>query len=66
MNEYRDAIYQGHTLDISKEDWPKERSVVQAIAGEFVDQGDGLRAMIALQEVQRLDRLHNFTLTDDT
>lgn len=57
-----DAIYQGKTVDCAKEDYPTIRGYIQDAARKFIEWGDGLRAQIALMEVQRLDEKHDFDL----
>lgn len=54
--DIENTIYAGDTVDVSEEDYQKwARSAIQDIAGKFIDTGEGLRGMIALQEVRRLD-----------
>lgn len=50
-----DAIYKGQLVNCSKDDWPVVRTALQDQAGKWIDTGDGMRAMIVLQEVKRLD-----------
>ena len=54
------AIHNGQLAQCSKEDYPEIRNALQGKAGEMVDSGDGLRAMMMLNEVKRLDNLHSF------
>ena len=62
-NEIKNRIYQGSLVNISKEDYLNgSREILQDIAGEFIDAQDGVRAQIALAEVKRLDKTHNFVL----
>lgn len=56
------AIYKGELAECSKEEYPKVRTALQDKAGEWIDNGDNARAMIALNEVKRLDALHEFSL----
>ena len=58
--EAMQAVYQGKMVQCTKENYPEIRSTLQDYAGRCVDEGDGLRAMIALEEVKRLDKLHDF------
>lgn len=51
-------IYQGNLIDCTKEEYPEIREALQKKAGEMIDGGDGLRAMMMLEEVKRLDKLH--------
>lgn len=54
-----DAIYTGKLVDVTEEEYRAwARSAIQDEAGKWVDAGDGLRAQIALREVERLDRLY--------
>lgn len=56
----KNAIHQGSLVKISKEDYLNGgRNIIQEIAGEYIDQCDGVRAQIALMEVKRLDKLHS-------
>jgi hypothetical protein len=49
------AVYQGKLVNCSAEEYPEIRTALQDQAGKWIDNGDGMRAMIALQEVKRLD-----------
>lgn len=54
-----DAIYSGRLVEVTKEDyWNWARIAIQHQAGKWLDEGEDLRAGIALQEVERLDRLY--------
>jgi len=53
------AIYNGNLVECTKEQYPEIRTALQDKAGEMVDSGDGLRAMMMLEEVRRLDKLYN-------
>lgn len=56
-------IYMGHFAEVSEADYRAwARSAIQDAAGTWVDQGDSLRAMTALQEVARLDKQFGFSL----
>lgn len=55
-------IETGNLVECTEEDYPLVRTHLQQLAGEFVDGGQGIKAMIALQEVQRLDTAFNFKL----
>jgi hypothetical protein len=50
------AVYQGNLIECSEQDWPAVRAALQSFAGTCIDSGDGVRAMIALEEVKRLDQ----------
>lgn len=51
------AIYQGQSVDCTKEEYNSGlRTAIQDQAGKWIDGNDGLRAMIALEEVKRLDK----------
>ena len=53
------AIYNGNLVECTKEEYQKEiRTALQDKAGKMVDGGDGLRAMMMLEEVRRLDAIH--------
>jgi hypothetical protein len=49
------AVYQGKLVNCSAEEYPEIRTALQDQAGKWIEGGDGMRAMIALQEVKRLD-----------
>lgn len=51
------AIYNGSLVECTKEEYPEIRNALQDKAGKMVDGGDGLRAMMMLEEVRRLDSL---------
>jgi hypothetical protein len=55
-----DAVHNGNLVQCTKEEYPEIRRALQDQAGKWIDGGQGVRAMIALQEVQRLDKLHDF------
>jgi len=58
----RQSIEQGNLIKCNKKEYTKVRDWLQQVAGEYIDSGDGLRSMIALNEVQRLDSWFNFVL----
>jgi len=50
------AVYQGHMFDCTFEGYKADvRTALQNQAGKWIDDGDNVRAMIALEEVKRLD-----------
>jgi phage terminase large subunit len=54
------TISTGKTVLCSREDYHKQiRAGILQQAGKWIDTGDAMRAKIALQEVSRLDKLHN-------
>lgn len=55
-----DAIYGGKLVECTTDEYHEGgvRSVIQRQAGKWIDQGDPMRAQIALREVQRLDGIH--------
>jgi hypothetical protein len=57
-----EAVYAGRTVECTAEEYPAIRRALQEKAGKWIDQGQDIRAQIALQEVRRLDALHNFVL----
>lgn len=59
------ATYQGNLVKCTPDDYPAIRTALQDHAGKMIDTGDGLRAMIALEEIRRLDKIHNFQLGGD-
>lgn len=51
------AIYQGNQVDCTEEEYHHGlRTAIQEQAGKWIDGNDSLRAMIALEEVKRLDK----------
>lgn len=57
------SIYQGLPVVCSKEEYHGGlRGEIQDQAGKWIEQGDGLRASIALQEVKRLDAKLGFSV----
>jgi len=57
--EAKDAIYNGNLVVCTKQEYDTGlRSAIQDMAGQWIDQRQDLRAMIALNEVKRLDALH--------
>jgi hypothetical protein len=58
-DEAKDAIYNGNLVKCTKEDYENGlRTDIQNIAGKWIEQGQHIKAMIALNEVKRLDALH--------
>ena len=50
------AVYQGSLVDCTAEEYHSRiRTAIQDQAGKWIDNNDHVRAMIALQEVKRLD-----------
>jgi hypothetical protein len=56
------AVHNGQTVYCTPEEYSAIRDALQDQAGRYIDAGDGVRAGIALQEVQRLDQIHGITL----
>lgn len=55
-------LYQGQLVHVDREEYVEwARTAIQEQAGKWVDQGDGIRAHIALSEVKRLDKVHQFS-----
>ena len=53
-------IETGMIVECSKEEYlASVRSALQAQAGKWVDQKQDIKAMMALQEVQRLDKIYD-------
>lgn len=56
------GLYDGNLVYCTEEEYRDFlRSQIQDFAGRMVDHGQDIRAMIALQEVKRLDRLYEIT-----
>jgi len=55
VEEVKAAIHIGCPISCTKEEWPALRTIIQDLAGKYIDNGDGVRALIALEEVKRLD-----------
>lgn len=52
------AIERGSIVECSKEDYEREiRTAIQKQAAKWIDSGDHVRSIIALEEVRRLDNL---------
>ena len=65
MNPKQQAIadvYNGKLVSCTKEQYPEIRSAIQESAGRWIDAGQDIRAVIALEEIKRLDELHSFEL----
>lgn len=55
----RRAVYEGRAVECSADEYNDGvRAALQQYAGELIDNGDELRALIALGEVKRLDGKH--------
>lgn len=54
-------VHNGEPVDCDDYDYEYEvRDALQKAAGDWIDEGDSVRAQIALEEVRRLDALHQF------
>jgi len=64
MNAKQEAIakvYNGIPVSCTKEQYHTDvRSTLQEAAGRWIDAGQDARAIIALEEVKRLDELYDF------
>lgn len=57
LNDALNAIHFGCTVKCTVEEYPAIRTALQDAAGKYIDNGDPVRAQIALMEVRRLDEL---------
>lgn len=56
-------VKQGKFVDCTKEQYEVEvRSALQDQAGKWIDEGQDPYAILALEEVKRLDKVHRFEL----
>lgn len=53
-------VYNGESVGCTKEQYPEIRTALQEAAGRWIDAGQDTRAIIALEEVKRLDKIHKF------
>ena len=61
--EVINTVYQGSLVNCTEQEYHSEiRLAIQNQAGKWIDGGDHIRAMIALQEVKRLDEKYPSTL----
>lgn len=52
-------LYQGKLVQVDREEYVEwARTAIQEQAGRWIEQGDGIRANIALSEVRRLDKIN--------
>ena len=52
------GLYEGNPIKCTAEEYRNSlRSQIQAFAGKMIDDGQDIRAIIALEEVRRLDTL---------
>ena len=59
MDEIKSQLYQGNMIECTKDEYINGvRNAIQDFAGEMVDTGQDIRAIIALEEVKRLDKEH--------
>lgn len=56
------AIEQGKLVTCTPERWPDVRRALQDQAGRWIDTGQGVKAVIALREVERLDREFDYQM----
>lgn len=62
-NEAIDNLYNGQLVQCTKEEYRAEiRLALQDYAAKQIDNHQDMRAIIALEEVKRLDTLFNFRL----
>ena len=50
------AVYAGNLVVCTRDEWPSVRRALQEQAGRWINQKQDVRAIIALEEVRRLDR----------
>lgn len=56
----KSLIEQGNLVECTEEDYKDHaRGYLLDLAGEFADQNQGIKGIIALEEVKRLDDLFN-------
>jgi hypothetical protein len=56
-----DAISKGNMVFCTKEEYQTEiRTAIQDQAGKWINEGDNVKSIIALQEVKRLDALFEY------
>lgn len=53
-------VYSGNPVECIREDYPAIRAALQKFAGDSIDNNDHVRAVMALNEVKRLDSLFDF------
>ena len=53
-------VYNGKPVSCTKEQYPEIRAVLHEYAGRWIDAGQDIRSVIALEEIKRLDELHGF------
>lgn len=59
-NIVKDTILKGQTISCSKQQWSVYRQALQRTAKWATDNNQPIYANIALNEIKRLDRLHNY------
>jgi len=58
INAYiKKCVMEGNLVECTKEEYPFIRSELQKVAGWMIDNNQGIRVTIALNEVKRLDKL---------
>jgi len=51
----QNTIHNGNVVKCSKEEYPKVREILHNVASRYIDNGESVRASIALNEIKRLD-----------
>lgn len=59
-NQVKQEIITGNVIVCSQDKYPEVRRCLQELAGEWVDNGQAIYSMIALNEVKRLDIKFSF------
>jgi len=52
----QNAIHNGDVVKCSKEEYGEVRKMLHNVASKYIDNGEVLRASIALNEIKRLDK----------
>lgn len=59
VQQARDAVHEGKLVECTRDEYlATVRAGLQQYAGECIDTSDTLRGWIALEEVKRLDAMH--------
>jgi hypothetical protein len=58
INEAINAVYVGKTITCTTDEYTTMRTSLQEQAAKWIDQGNGMRAIIMLEEIKRLDQEH--------
>jgi len=52
------SLTNGQLVECTKEEYPEVRKILHRQAAKYLEEGQEMRSIIALEEVRRLDKTH--------